>query len=55
MTSYIGIEIDGSKIKKIMDRLNKAQEEIYDCYNELKNLGVLKIVQNDKEKEAATN
>lgn len=55
MTSYmVGIEIDGSKIKKIMERLTKAQEEIYTCYNELQDLGVLKIVENDK-KEAATD
>jgi len=46
------IEIDDSKIKKIMDRLDKAQQEIYDCYNELQNLGFLKIVQN---KESAAN
>ena len=49
MTNYsIRIEVEQGKIKEVLDRLNKAQEEIYKCYSELQSLGVLTI------KEAAT-
>lgn len=49
MTNYsIRIEVEDGKVKEILDRIDKAQEEIYKCYSELQNLGVLTI------KEAAT-
>lgn len=51
MTGYvIRIEVPEGRIKKIMERIDKAQQELYECYCELENLGVLKIVP-DKEAE----
>lgn len=56
MNSYmIGIEIEDSKIKRIMDRIDKAQEEIYECYTQLQKLGVVKIVQKNDKKGAAAD
>lgn len=44
MTNYsIRIEIEDGKVKEILDRLDKAQGEIYKCYSELQSLGVLTI------------
>lgn len=40
---FIRIEIPQGRIKEIMDRLDKAQEEIQDCYCELARLGVVTI------------
>lgn len=39
----IEIEIEDGKVEEIMTRLDKAQEEIRKCYDELQNLGILKI------------
>ena len=47
----IHIEVPQGRVKEILDRLQKAQETIRDCYDELENLGVLTI----KEKTASSN
>lgn len=41
--NLIRIEVPEGRIQEIMDKLNKAQETIYECYSELQNLGVLTI------------
>lgn len=40
------IEIKDGQINKIMQRLDAAKQEIYDCYRELENLGVVSIKEN---------
>lgn len=39
----IQIEIEDGEVKRILDRLEKAQEEIACCYGELEDLGVLVV------------
>lgn len=52
MTRYrVEMEIPEGKIDEIMTRLENAQEEIYKCYDELQNMGVLKVVRDNEEKE----
>lgn len=51
----IRIEIEDSKIEKIMERIDKAQEEIYECYTELHELGVLKMVRRNDKNGTATD
>ena len=42
MNGYsVRMEVKEGEIKKIMDRLTKAQETIYECYGELQELGIL--------------
>lgn len=42
MNSYgIRIVVPEGKVKEILDRLTAAQETINDCYQELRDLGVL--------------
>lgn len=44
MNNYsIRIEVEDGKVEEILDRLSKAQKEIYKCYTELENLGVLTL------------
>ena len=50
----VRMEVKKGEVKKIMDRLTKAQETIYECYNELQELGVSTVVPDDEEKKAAT-
>ena len=48
----LNIEIQEEKLMELMERLDKAQEEIYNCYSELSRLGILKITKtpaNDSE------
>ena len=40
---YLRVEIEDSEVENIFQRLEKAQREIYMCYNDLQNLGILKI------------
>ena len=55
MNGYsVRMEVKKGEVKKIMDRLTKAQETIYECYNELQELGVSTVVPDDEEKKAAT-
>lgn len=39
----IQIEIPEGKLKVIMDELSQAQETIYRCYSQLRDLGVVVI------------
>lgn len=56
MNGYsVRMEVKEGEIKKIMERLTKAQETIYECYGKLQKLGVLTVVPADNEKEAATD
>lgn len=41
----IRIDVEEGKVKEILDRLTKAQEEIWNCYNELRALGVINITE----------
>ena len=44
MRNYdIMIKIPEGRIKEIMDKMNNAQEIIYECYDELISLGVVTI------------
>lgn len=41
---YAYIEMDSGRIKDIIDRIEKAKEELYDCYSELNRYpGAMKI------------
>ena len=41
MNNYsIRIEVEDGKVEEILDRLSKAQKEIYKCYTELENLRI---------------
>ncbi len=44
------VEVQEKRIQEIFDRLDKAQEEIYKCYADLKELGIVKVVPADDEK-----
>ena len=55
LTRYrVQMEIPEGKIDEIMTRLENAQEEIYKCYDELVQLGVLNVIPADVEEKAAT-
>lgn len=47
---FARFEVPAGKVKEILDRLAAAQDEIYRCYRELEDLGVVKIT----EEEAAS-
>lgn len=47
---FVGLEVKAGKVEEILDRLAAAQKEIYSCYTELEDLGVVKIT----EEEAAS-
>ncbi len=52
MNGYsVRMEVKEGEIKKIMDRLTKAQETIYECYGELQELGILTVVSDDDDKK----
>lgn len=48
---FAQIEIDEAEVTSIMDRLEKAKEEIYKCYDELRTLGVVKFIENNHANE----
>lgn len=48
---YLKIEIEDGAVEKILERLQKAQEEIYKCYNDLQDLEILKIIQEKEGRE----
>ena len=54
-TFYRGltIEIEGKELADIFKRIEKALDEIYDCYSELKYLGIVKITKEPGNQEAA--
>lgn len=41
----IRIEVPEGRVKEILDKLDAAQQTIYECYNELRSLGVLVIAE----------
>lgn len=44
MSRYIAcLEVDDKKLDEIMKRINKAQEEIMICYQELKDFNTFKV------------
>lgn len=45
---YMCLEVKDGKLKELMDRINKAQDEICDCYRELQEMGVVKIAPADE-------
>ena len=47
MLCLVELEVDIDEINKTLDRLEKAKDEIYQCYSELKTLGVIKIGQKE--------
>lgn len=49
------MEVKEGEIKKIMDRLIKAQETICECYGELQELGVLTVVPADDKKKTTAD
>ena len=52
MNGYsVRMEVKEGEIKKIMNRLTKAQETIYECYGELQELGILTVVSDDDDKK----
>lgn len=52
MTEYfIKIEVEEGQVKRILERLQKAQKEIYKCYNELEEIGVLTITKKEAEND----
>ena len=52
MTGYfIKIEVEDGQVKGILERLQKAQKEIYECYNELEEIGVLTITPKKRSEE----
>lgn len=56
MNGYsVRIEVKEGEIKKIMDRMIKAQEIIYECYGELQELGVLTVVPDDDKKKTTAD
>lgn len=48
----IRINFEEEKIEQIFERLDKAKEEIYECYRELEELGVITVEKNDTSKDS---
>ena len=42
-TYLLQIEVDDRKLAAIFERIEKAQQEIWDCYRELQALGVVRM------------
>lgn len=38
------LEVEDKKLNDILGRLDEAREEIYKCYSELSDLGIVKLV-----------
>lgn len=52
MTGYmLRIEVPEGKIQEILQRIDKAQEEISKCYHELTDIGVLTVVPEGKKQD----
>lgn len=51
-TYSLCIKVKDGEVEGILNRLEKAQEEIYKCYNDLRRLGVLTV---EKEEAASGN
>ena len=49
MNKYaIRIEVPDGKVRELLERLDAAQQEIYNCYRELDELGVLTMQRVDE-------
>jgi len=49
MTNYlIRIEVQDGEVEKILKELTEAQEKIYDCYNRLRDMGVVTVPGTEK-------
>lgn len=46
----VRIEVKDGEVEEILKRLEEAQEEIYRCYQQLQDIGILSVVPNDKNK-----
>lgn len=55
MKYLLEMEVDENRLDEIFERLNKAKQEIYECYSELQQLGVLKMASGDSRKEILQN
>lgn len=44
----IRIEVPDGKVRELLERLDAAQQEIYNCYRELDELGVLTMQRVDE-------
>jgi hypothetical protein len=55
MKYLLEMEVDKNRLDEIFERLNKAKQEIYECYSELQQLGVLKMASGDSRKEILQN
>jgi len=56
MTSYYAsIEVPEGEINAIMDELTAAQKKIYECYDRLRDLGVVKFVPAEKSEATSSN
>lgn len=40
----VTLEVEDKKLNDILSRLDEAREEIYKCYSELSDLGIVKLV-----------
>ena len=47
------VEIEDEKLRSILERLNKAERELWDCYYELRDLGVVKIKKSPASEDGA--
>lgn len=44
MTSYLmSIEVEDGEVETILKEMEAAQEKIYECYNRLRDLGVVVV------------
>lgn len=55
MEYLMRVEIEEGKLSEIMDRLEKAKDEIRNCYYELDKIGVLQVKPIDSVQETAAN
>ena len=53
MKRLVTLEIPEGRLAEIFDRLHKAEQEISDCYNELRYLGVVTIQKAPSQKDDA--
>lgn len=53
MKRLVTLEIPEGRLAEIFDRLHKAEQEISNCYNELRYLGVVTIKKAPSQKDDA--
>lgn len=47
------IEVNEDKVKELFERIEKAEQEIYECYSELRRIGVVKMTKEPPAEPAA--